>query len=315
MIRYIVQRVAYAVLVVWAAYTATFVLLYVLPADPISIMLAGTGSDGGRVTEEDRAVLEARFGFDQPVAVQYVTLLVRALAGDLGTSIQSSRPVVEELANALPHTLQLASLGVLFGVVIGAGIAILANYTRSRVIANVLFSAPPFIASVPTFLIALLVLQAFSFDLRLFPSRGNEGFEALLLPALTLGIAISATIGQLLAKGIHTTLREPFVDVLRAKALSRWSIQIGHVLKNAAIPTLTVLALIVGGVFSGAVVIETVFSRVGVGRLLQSAVNAQDIPLVQAIVILSAAAYALINLAVDLIYPIVDPRIRRPAAA
>lgn len=314
MIAYIARRIGYALLVVWAAYTATFVLLYVLPADPVSIMLAGTG-DATRTSPEERAAIEARFGFDQPVPVQYVTLLGRALTGDLGVSVQTERPVAADIAAALPHTLQLAGLGILFGVLIGAVIAIAANLTRSRVLSNLLFSTPPFVAAVPTFLIALLMLQLFAFHWRLLPSRGNDDASALVLPALTLGIAISATIGQLLAKGIRDTLREPFVDVLRAKGVSRWGIQIGHVLKNAAIPSLTVLALLVGGVFSGAVVIETVYSRVGVGRLLQGAVDTQDIPLVQALVILSAVAYAIVNLAVDLVYPLVDPRIRRVAAA
>lgn len=314
MVLYVLKRIGYAIVVVWAAYTATFVLLYVLPADPISIMLAGSGDGATRTTPEDRAVLEARFGFDKPVLVQYFLLLGRAATGDLGISIQTQRPVAADIATALPHTLQLASLGILIGVLIGVLIATVANLTRSRTFGNILFSVPPFIASVPVFLIALVILQVFAFNLRIFPSRGNDDLTALILPAVTLGIAISATIGQLLAKGIHDTLREPFVGVLRVKGLSRWSIQIGHVLKNAAIPTLTVLALIVGGVFSGAVVIETVFSRVGVGRLLQSAVNTQDIPVVQALVILSALAYASVNLVIDLVYPLVDPRIRRVAA-
>lgn len=314
-ISYIAKRVSYAVLVVWAAYTVTFVLLYVLPADPISIMLAGSGeSDPGRISPEERAVLEAKYGFDQPVVVQYLVLLGRALTGDLGTSIQSGRPVTEDIGVALPHTIALAALGIFFGLLFGAAIAIFANLTRSRLLGNLLFSVPPFIAAVPSFLIALLLLQLGAFNLRLFPSRGNEGFESLILPALTLGIAISATIGQILGKGIHDTLREPFVGVLRTKGLSRTAIQLGHVLKNAAIPTLTIVALIVGGVFSGAVLTETVYSRVGIGRLLQTSVNYQDIPVVQALVILSALAYAIVNLAIDLIYPLVDPRIRRVAA-
>ncbi|MFT4306331.1 MAG: ABC transporter permease, partial [Microbacterium sp.] len=313
MIGYIAKRVSYAVIVVWAAYTATFVLLYVLPADPVSIMLAG--SEGSTsATAEERATLEAQFGFDKPVVVQYVVLLGRALTGDFGISVQSQAPVADEIAQALPQTVQLALLGIVFGLILGTGIAVAANLTRSRALGNLLFSVPPLVASVPPFLIALLILQVFSFELGLFPSRGNDGIGSLILPALTLGIAISATIAQLLAKGIHDSLSQPFVDVLRAKGLSRWGIQIGHVLKNAAIPTLTVLALLVGGIFSGAVVIETVFSRVGVGRLLQSAVETQDIPVVQALVILSAFAYAIVNLAVDLTYPLLDPRIRRVAA-
>ena len=314
MAAYVAKRVGYALLVVWAAYTVTFVLLYVLPADPVSIMLAGTG-DATRTTDAERAAIEARFGFDRPALVQYFVLLGKAVTGDFGTSVQTERPVVVDIGAALPQTLQLAVLGIAFGIVIGAAIAVLANLTRSRVLSNLLFSVPPFVASVPTFLVALLMLQLFAFELRLFPSRGNDHWTALILPALTLGIALSATIGQLLAKGIRDTLREPFVGVLQAKGVSRWGIQVGHVLKNAAIPTLTVLGLLVGGIFSGAVIIETVYSRVGIGRLLQGAVNTQDIPLVQALVILSALAYAIVNLVVDLVYPLVDPRIRRVAVA
>lgn len=318
MTRYVLRRIAHAAIVVWAAYTITFLLLYVLPSDPVAIMMATANQDGassGGDAAEQRAVLEAKYGFDQPVYVQYATLLFRALSGDFGSSIASGRTVLDEIGAALPGTLQLAGLGLAFGLVLGVLIAIVANLTRSRRLSRFLFAVPPFVAAVPTFLIALLLLQLFAFEFRLVPSRGSDGFAALILPAATLGIAISAPIAQVLGGGIRQTLREPFVDVLRTKGLSRWGIQIGHVLRNASIPALTILALIVGSVFSGAVIIETVYSRAGIGRLLQQSVDRQDIPIVQAIVIVSALAYALVNLAADLVHPLVDPRIRRAAAA
>lgn len=313
MLLYIIRRSAFAVFVVWAAYTITFALLYLLPADPVSIMLSGASDSSAGATDADRAVLAAKYGFDQPVVVQYATLLWGALHGDLGTSIQSGKPVVDEIGAVLPQTLQLAAVGFAFGIVIGVVIAILANLTTTRAASQFFFSIPPFLASIPTFLIALVLIQVFAFGLGWFPSRGTDGFSALILPGLTIGLAVSAAIAQVLGKGIQTALREPFVDVLRTKGVSRWGIQFGHVLKNAAIPALTIVALVFGGIFAGAVITETVFSRAGLGRLLQSSVNAQDIPVVQAIVIIAAIAYAGVNLAVDLLYPLVDPRIRRVA--
>ncbi|BDZ51420.1 peptide ABC transporter permease [Frondihabitans sucicola] len=314
MLRYISRRVVYAVFVVWAAYTVTFLLLYQLPSDPVSIMLGGAGGEvAANASAAQKAHLAHEYGFDKPAVVQYFVLLVRAFHGDFGQSVQSHVPVAQLIAEALPSTLAISSLGLLFALVIGVAIAVGANFTRNAFLRGLLFSLPPLTASFPTFWVGLVLLQVFSFRLGWFPAVGNGGFASVVLPALALAIPGAAAYAQVLGRGIEKTLREPFIDVVRAKGAQRARVHLGHALRNATIPALTLVGLTVGGIFAGAVVTETVFSRQGLGRLLQASVNTQDIPVVQMLVLVSAVAFAIVNLVVDLVYPLVDPRIARPA--
>ncbi|MFD7025006.1 ABC transporter permease [Promicromonospora sukumoe] len=316
MYRYVARRIAYAVVVVWAAFTISFALLYALPSDPVSLMLLGpaSGDAASAADSEQRAALEARYGLDQPVLVQYGQLLLNALRGDLGVSVQADRPVADLIAEALPETLKISALALLLAIVTGLLVAVVANLAQARWLRNVLFSLPALGSAFPTFWIGLMLLQVLSFRLGLFPAIGNEGPQSVVLPAITLAVPASATFAQVLARGLERTLREPFVDVVVVKGASRPRVHLGHGLRNAVVPALTLVGLSVGGLLAGSVVTETVFSRNGIGRLLQTAVNTQDIPVVQALVLVSAIVFALVNLAVDLITPVVDPRVRRAHA-
>ncbi|MEK6418986.1 MAG: ABC transporter permease [Burkholderia gladioli] len=311
--RYLASRLINAVIVVWAAFTVSFVLLYQLPSDPISIMLMGDAGSGGsgQASAAQRQALAQRYGFDLSPPRQYLKLLTHAARGDLGISMQSGRPVSAEIADALPPTLRLAGLSLALALVLGVSVALFGCRRPSGAIRSVLLSIPPVAMAVPTFWIALMLLQVFAFRLNWLPGISTTGFAALILPALTLSIPTSAVIAQTLSKGLDDTLAAPFVRQLRANGIPSRTIYLRHVLHNATIPTLTVLGLIVGGTFAGAVVTETIFSRAGAGRLLQSAVDVQDLPVVQGLVMLMAIAYAAVNLAVDLLYPLLDPRIRR----
>lgn len=313
MARYVLRRIGYALLVVWGAYTITFLLLYSLPSDPVSLMIAGSsgGEVQGEAADEARAALEARYGFDRPLIVQYATLLLRALQGDFGESAQYAAPVSQVIAESLASTLVLAATALVLSIVLGFTIAILANLTRRNVLRTVLFSLPPLAASFPSFWIGLTLLQVFSFQLGWFPAVGAEGFASLVLPSITLAIPSAAAYAQVLGSGIEQTLEAPFIELVRAKGARTARIHLVHALRNAVIPTFTLIGLTAGGIFAGVVVTETVFSRNGLGRLLQSAVDTQDIPLVQALVVLTAAAFAIVNLVVDLVYPVIDPRIAR----
>ena len=313
MSRYIVSRFLNAMLVVRAAFTVSFVLLYQLPSDPISIMLMGdSGGDGSaQANAAQLHALAVRYGFDLSPPRQYASLLWRAAHGDFGISMQSGRPVMTEISDALPPTLRLASFSLGIALVLGVSTALLACRRRTGVVRTVLLSLPPVAMAVPTFWIALMLLQIFAFRLNWLPGISTAGFTALILPALTLAVPTSAVIAQTLVRGLDDTLAAPFVRQLRANGIAARTIYLRHVLHNAAIPTLTVLGLIVGGMFAGAVVTETIFSRAGAGRLLQSAVDVQDLPVVQGLVVLMALAYAGVNLVVDLLYPLLDPRIRR----
>ncbi|MEH0573023.1 MULTISPECIES: ABC transporter permease [Streptomyces] len=306
--RYVIKRLAQAVGVLWAAYTVSFLVLNWLPGDPVTAM-AGAGMDSGQVDPARLAALRHEYGFDKPVLVQYADYLGRAVGGDLGDAVSTGRPVTSTLADALPQTLQLTGAALLLAVVLGGGLAVLATYTSQRWLRQLLLSLPPLGVSVPTFWVGLLLVETFSFRLHWFPAFGNDGFKGLVLPALTLAVPTGAQIAQVLAKSLLTALDQAYVETARAKGAGRWRVHLRHALRNASLPALTVVGLLVGQLIAGSVVVETVFSRDGLGRVTAAAVTAQDIPLVQGVVVLGALIFVTTNLVIDLVYPLLDPRI------
>jgi peptide/nickel transport system permease protein len=316
MLRYILRRLAYAVFVVWAAYTLTFVFLYLLPSNPVSIMLANSASSGGSaVGAAQRAALEAQYGFNKPVVIQYLELLSRAVRGNFGTSIISGQPVVSEIGAALWPTLAIMGLGTLMALAIAALITLGATYGRFRPARALFSNAPALLLSFPTFWLGVMAIEVLSAHLRLFPSTGNSGFRSDVLPALVIALPTAALFAQVLIKAVLDTAEEPFVLALRAKGISDRRLYYRHILRNALVGLLTVVGVVVGTMVAGAVVTETVFARNGIGRVLELAVTNQDIPVVQGVVALTALAVALVNLVVDVLYPLLDPRIRPQGAA
>ncbi|KLL10023.1 MULTISPECIES: ABC transporter permease [Protofrankia] len=312
--RYVIRRLAQAVGVLWAAYTLSFLVLDYLPGDPVSAM-AGAGMDSSVVDPARLDELKKQYGFDKPVLVQYVDYLSRALRGDFGNSVSTGRSVTSVIADALPQTLQLTGMALLLATLFGGGLALFATYTSQRWLRQILLSLPSLGVSIPTFWIGLMIVQLFSFRIRLFPAFGNDGLRGLILPAVTLAIPTGAMVAQLLAKSLLTTLDEPYVQTARAKGAGRARIHLGHALRNASLPALTIIGLLVGQLMANAVVIETVFARNGLGRVTAAAVSIQDIPVVQGVVVFGALVFVLVNLVVDLIYPLLDPRIVVAATA
>jgi peptide/nickel transport system permease protein len=306
--RYVLRRLAQAVVVLWAAYTATFLILDALPGDPVTAM-ASAGMDGGAVDPAELAAIRAEYGYDDPMLVRYLTHLGDAVTGDLGNSVATGRPVVQTLGDALPSTLQLTTAALVLAVVLGGGLALVATYSRRRWLRQLLLSLPGLGVSVPTFWVGLVLVQFLSFQLRWFPAFGNDGASSLVLPAVTLAIPTGALVAQVLAKSLLTTLDEPYVQTARAKGAGRARIHLAHALRNASLPALTVVGLLAGQLLANSVVIETVFSRDGLGRVTASAVGSQDLPLVQGVVVLGALVFVLVNLVVDLVYPLLDRRI------
>ncbi|MEV5535092.1 ABC transporter permease [Streptomyces prunicolor] len=306
--RYVIKRLAQAVGVLWAAYTVSFLVLDFLPGDPVTAM-AGAGMDSGQVDPAQLAALRHEYGFDKPVLVQYADYLGKAVRGDFGDSVSTGRPVSSTLADALPQTLQLTGAALLLAVFLGGGLAVLATYTSRRWLRQLLLSLPPLGVSVPTFWVGLLLVETFSFRLHWFPAFGNDGLRGLILPAVTLAVPTGAQVAQVLAKSLLTALDQAYVETARAKGAGRWRIHLRHALRNASLPALTVVGLLVGQLIAGSVVVETVFSRDGLGRVTAAAVTAQDIPLVQGVVVFGALIFVVTNLVVDLVYPLLDPRI------
>lgn len=311
--RYLTGRIAQAIVVVWAAFTLAFIILYLMPSDPAQIIASGglQGDAGSEASEQQLDELRAQMGLDQPVVVQYVTRLIDTATGNWGTSYQTGRPVTEMLADNLPPTFAIAVQGLLIAVVVGMLLGFFATYTRFGPLRQLLYSLPSIGASIPTFWSALLLIQVFSFSLRLLPAFGNDGWTSTILPAIALAIPVSAIIAQVFGKSLRTMMAEPFLDTARAKGASRLRAMAVHAARNALLPVLTMVGMLLGALLSGAVVIETVFGRQGFGRMTVEAVNAQDIPVVMGVVVFSAIVFVVATLVVDLLYPLLDPRIRQ----
>lgn len=309
MLRYILGRVAQAVGVLWAVFTVTFVVLYLLPSNPVALMLAAGDVQVEDLSAEQVAALEAKYGLDRPVYVQYFDQLWRLVRLDFGDSISKNVPVSELLVPRLGSTVALGVTAILLTLVVGVAVAYLAAYVRWRPARVLLRRLPAIGVSFPPFFIGLLLIQVFAFSLGWLPATGSDGWQTLILPAVMMATPTSAMLAQVLTRSLDDSLAEPYITTARAKGLSRHAVQTRHALRNAALPALTLLGLLLGATVAEAVVAETVFARDGLGRLAQEAVLAQDVHVVQAVVLVAAAAFVAINLVVDLIYPLIDPRV------
>ena len=311
MTRYMLGRVVQALLVLWGAYTVAYLILYLLPSDALAIMLTASGVEIDTLSAADIAKARKHYGLDQGALEQYLTLLWNALHGDFGTSLNKGVPVSKLLVERLPHTLALAGSAVTLSMIGGVTFAYAVATLRWQWLRLFLQRLPALGLSVPVFWTGLLFIQVFAFSLDWLPSNGNEDLASLVLPACTLSIPSAAVYAQVLLRGFSEVWKEPYITTARAKGLTRGQVQRRHALRNAALPLLTLVGLQVGNTVSGAVLVETVFGRMGIGRLAQEAVLRQDVPVVLAVVSVSAAAFVAVNLLVDLLYPALDPRIAR----
>jgi peptide/nickel transport system permease protein len=311
---YLARRIAQAVAVVWAAFTVTFIAVRLLPGDPVTLML--TGSNGfSTPTAAQVAEARSRLGYDHPLVVQYLRALADAAHGDFGSSIQTGRPVSSMISEALPSTLRLGATALLLALVVGTVVGLLANLAPLAFLRQGLRSLPAAGISLPSFWVGLVLLQLLSFHWHVFPLLEGGGARALVLPACTLALPGAALVAQVVGRSLHDSLHRPWADTLRAAGLRPGRLLVAHGLRNAALPALTVLGLLVGNLIGGAVVVETVFSRPGMGLITQVAVSAQDLPVVQGVVVVAAVGFAATNLLVDLLYPLLDPRLRGSGAA
>ena len=308
---YALRRLGQAVFVVWAAFTVTFVILYLMPSDPAEL-IAGAGSqNGGAATADQVAALRHDLGLDRPMVMQYLTHLADAVKGDWGRSYVSGQSVLSALGGALPPTLTVAGIAVALAIVFGLLLGFAATYARFQWLRGLLEALPSIGASIPTFWTGLMLMEAFSFKVKLFPAFGDSGFKSDVLPSVVLAIPAGATLAQVLIRSMEDQLTEPYAATARAKGASKLRVQLRHAGRVALLPVLTMLATLSGTLLAGTVVTETVFGRPGLGRLAVSSVSAEDLPVIQGIVIFAAGVFAVINLVADLVYPLVDPRVGR----
>ncbi len=304
-VTYALRRTAQAVVVVLLAYVLTFVVISVLPGDPVTTTLRNPQNG---FTEEQIARIVSYYGLDQPVPVQLWHSLSRFLLGDLGVSLRSNLPVSRLIAEVVPSTLVLAGSALAIAVVLAFGIAFGAQYLP-RPFGPALRAFPSLFLSVPTFLIGLLLIQVFSFRLGLFKVIDSDGGLATFFAALTLGVFVSAQIAEVLIANLDHEARQEYAGVARSRGLGRLRLLVAHLLKPSSLPVVTVVALMVGEVLGGSVITEAIFGRTGVGSLVQRSVSTQDLPTLQAVVTLAAIVFVLVNLAADLVYPLLDPRV------
>jgi len=307
--RYLIGRFAQALGVLWAAFTVTFSVLYLLPSDPVELQLGAAGIEKDKLTAEQLHEAMARYGLDRPMAEQYFSQLWGFVHGEFGMSIAKQVPVGELIADRLAPTLALALTAGVLTLVFGTGLAYLACYVRWRPARLVLTRLPSLGASFPQFLIGLLLIQFLSFKLGWLPATGVGSWETLVMPSITIAIVTSSLLAQVLIRSFDETLSQPYVVTARAKGLSRAAVQFRHAFRNAVLPAMTILGVLVGLTVTSAIVVETVFARNGIGKLAQESVLSQDVPVVLAIVSLAAAVFVAVNLVVDLLYPLLDPRI------
>lgn len=305
--RYLTVRFGQALIVLWAAFTLSFVLLQALPGD--AILIKFQNPDLG-LSADQIAQLRLSYGADTPVLTQYVHAVVSLLHGDFGLSVQTGVPVSELLRENLPSTLLLALLGLIVATILAFVLAALSFLSPFSGLRAALQSLPSLFISVPTFWLGIVLIQIFSFQFGWIPVINPGPWQGLILPTLTLALPISAPLAQILMRSIDQVQTQPFVAVARAKGASRAGVLWRHVLGNALLPTLTVAGLLLGELIAGALITETVFGRSGLGQLTQEAVNTQDSSVLQAIVVISASAFVVINLAIDLLYPLLDPRLK-----
>lgn len=304
MLIFILRRLGQLVPVLLGVVTLVFLLLHFIPGDPVDLML------GEQAMATDRQALRTALGLDEPLWKQYGSYLGGLLRGDLGLSVHSQRSVGAEIWSRFPASFELmvAGLAVALGLALPLGLAA-ALWPRSWIDASAM--AVSFLGvSIPNFWLGPLLILAFAVQLDWLPVSGRGSWQHMILPAITLGTAMAAMLSRLVRASLLDALGDDYVRTARAKGLSRARVVLGHALPNALIPVVTVVGLQIGGLLSGAIITEAVFSWPGIGSLLLDGIQSRDYPLVQGCVLVVALIYVVVNLLTDIVYAWLDPRVR-----
>ena len=303
--RYALHRLLLAVPVIVGVSVLTFSMLHLVPGDPVTAMALGQGAISPERLERTREQL----GLNDPLPVQYWNYVTNALQGDFGNSIVTNEPVADMLRRNFPPTFKLTLASMALAILLGAALGIVAALTRGRWLDTLTMLIALTGVSMPGFWLGLLLIYVFAVRLHWVPIIGGSGWRGLILPACALGFAASAIIARMVRSSLLEVLGEQYVVTARAKGLVERRVIFRHALRNAAIPVLTIVGLQFGGLLAGAVIIEQVFARQGIGRMLVGALQSRDFPVAQGGVFFVAVVYVLVNLFVDLLYGVIDPRI------
>jgi peptide/nickel transport system permease protein len=310
--RVIARRLSFRVLgaagVLWAAATFTFLVQTLLPGNRAALLLNEVSGQIKHYTASQLAPVNHQYGFDQSVLTQYLHYLGGLVHGDLGVSYAQHQPVLTIISQQVGPTFVLTLTALLFAWII-ALVSTVLTARRGRFVSALGSGLEIVTAGLPYYWLGVILLVVFAINLQVFPVQSGTGVAGLALPALTLGIPLAGFIGQVTRDEFEKVLEQPFVTSARARGMGDLEVRLRHVLRHAVLPAITLSGWALGALFSGAVIVETVFARPGIGQIIVTAANSRDIPLVSGVVILVAAVYVVANLLVDLAYTAIDPRL------
>lgn len=304
MIKLIFKRLLMLIPVLLGVSFLVFTILSLTPGDPVEMKL------GDNYTPEAYETLRHDMGLDRPFLVRYVTYIADAVRGDFGESYSTGNPVTAEILARLPNTMLLAFVAMIFAVLVGIPLGVVSATRQYSIFDNVSMVAALIGVSMPNFWLGLMLILIFAAGLGWFPASQFSSWNALVLPAITLGANSLAVITRMTRSTMLETIRQDYIRTARAKGVKESTVIIRHALRNALIPVVTTIGLQFGFSIGGAVVVETVFSWPGIGRLLVDAIGWRDTPIVMAIVMILAVLFTVINLCIDILYAFLDPRIR-----
>jgi peptide/nickel transport system permease protein len=304
MINYILRRLAMMIPVLLGVSLLVFAIAKITPGDPVLIML------GNRATPQKITELRAQLHLDDPILVQYGRFVWNALHGDLGKSIRGQTPVLQEILDRFPSTLQLTIAALIFATLVGIPLGVIAAQNKGKFLDRTAMVSALVGLSLPSFWTAIILVIVFGVYLKWVSVTGGSSIKDLILPAFTLGLAPAAVLARLTRACMLEVLSEDFVRTARGKGLRERVVMFRHVLRNALIPVVTYLGLLFADLLGGTVFIESVFARPGLGRFAINAISNRDFPQIQGLVLFIATGYVVLNLLVDLLYGVIDPRIR-----
>lgn len=304
MAAYVVRRILMLIPVMLGVSILVFLIIHLSPGDPARMML------GERAPVEQLEALREQLGLNDPLPVQYVKWLSRVVRLDFGRSIRSNRPVLDEILSRLPATAELAFAAIGLAVIVGVPVGVISAVRRNTLVDDVAMVGALAGIAMPVFWQGIMLMLIFSLQLEWLPSSGRGDWTHLVLPAVTLGTSSAASITRMTRSTMLETISQDYVRTARAKGLAERIVLFRHALRNALLPIVTVVGLEFGSLMAGAVITETIFAWPGIGRLAVDAIRSQDFPLVQGVILMFAAVYALINLVVDVIYAYLDPRLQ-----
>jgi peptide/nickel transport system permease protein len=307
-IRWLLRRALFTVVVLWGAATVVFISVQLLPGSAARAIAGGVAS---YATPQVLVTITHQYGLNKPVPVQYLIYLRHLARGQLGVSYQLGKPVATLIGSAIGPTAALALGSAVLGLAIALVVALsTAARPRARAVAR-LFELTS--VSMPSFWVGILLLSAFSFGVHVFPVNGG-GVKGLVLPWITLALPIAALLSNVARDGLERALDQPFALTVRSRGVGEWRLRLHHALRHAMMPVLTLSGWTLGELLGGVVVVEAVFARAGIGELLVNAVAGRDFPLIEGIVLTTALAFVLINTAIELLYRVIDPRLRHEPA-